>query len=176
MTRAPVAQLDRAPDFESVGRRFESCRARHSARPLRAHGRGARSWRAHERGPCPELVEGPGAPAVAAVRVDLSPPAAMARLSSVDDAPVAQLDRASASGAEGHRFESCRAHQFNRPDPERAQRSCESKGRAHQTSQPSGPRSSSGCFVWASPVATLRPEVFLGLLRLGKRLSQPSGY
>ena len=27
--RAPVAQLDRAPDFESVGRRFESCRARH---------------------------------------------------------------------------------------------------------------------------------------------------
>ncbi len=26
--RAPVAQLDRAPDFESVGRRFESCRAR----------------------------------------------------------------------------------------------------------------------------------------------------
>jgi hypothetical protein len=29
--RAPVAQLDRAPDFESVGRRFESCRARHLA-------------------------------------------------------------------------------------------------------------------------------------------------
>src|SRR5687767_3407029 len=28
--RAPVAQLDRAPDFESVGRRFESCRARQS--------------------------------------------------------------------------------------------------------------------------------------------------
>jgi hypothetical protein len=25
---APVAQLDRAPDFESVGRTFESCRAR----------------------------------------------------------------------------------------------------------------------------------------------------
>ena len=25
---ALVAQLDRAPDFESVGRRFESCRAR----------------------------------------------------------------------------------------------------------------------------------------------------
>ncbi len=24
---APVAQLDRAPDFESVGRRFESCQA-----------------------------------------------------------------------------------------------------------------------------------------------------
>ena len=26
---APVAQLDRVPDFESVGRRFESCRACH---------------------------------------------------------------------------------------------------------------------------------------------------
>ena len=26
---APVAQLDRVPDFESVGRRFESCRAHH---------------------------------------------------------------------------------------------------------------------------------------------------
>ena len=26
---APVAQLDRAPDFESVGRGFESLRARH---------------------------------------------------------------------------------------------------------------------------------------------------
>jgi hypothetical protein len=26
---APVAQLDRVPDYESVGRRFESCRARH---------------------------------------------------------------------------------------------------------------------------------------------------
>ncbi len=25
---APVAQLDRAPGFEPVGRRFESCRAR----------------------------------------------------------------------------------------------------------------------------------------------------
>ena len=30
--RAPVAQLDRAPDFESVGRRFESCRARQPSR------------------------------------------------------------------------------------------------------------------------------------------------
>jgi hypothetical protein len=27
---APVAQLDRAPDFESVGRGFESLRARHN--------------------------------------------------------------------------------------------------------------------------------------------------
>ena len=30
---APVAQLDRAPGFEPVGRRFESCRARHGAIP-----------------------------------------------------------------------------------------------------------------------------------------------
>ena len=30
LERAPVAQLDRAPGFEPVGRRFESCRARHS--------------------------------------------------------------------------------------------------------------------------------------------------
>ena len=27
LLHAPVAQLDRAPDFESVSRRFESCRA-----------------------------------------------------------------------------------------------------------------------------------------------------
>ena len=33
-TRAPVAQLDRAPDYESGGRRFESFRARHF--PFRA--------------------------------------------------------------------------------------------------------------------------------------------
>ena len=30
MTCAPVAQLDRASDFESVGRGFESLRARHN--------------------------------------------------------------------------------------------------------------------------------------------------
>ena len=32
---APVAQLDRAPDFESVGRRFESFRARHFLKRFR---------------------------------------------------------------------------------------------------------------------------------------------
>ena len=37
--RAPVAQLDRAPDFESVGRRFESCRARQRASRAGAAGR-----------------------------------------------------------------------------------------------------------------------------------------
>ena len=45
VVRAPVAQLDRAPDFESVGRRFESCRARHPpggrVRPGRAQARRA---------------------------------------------------------------------------------------------------------------------------------------
>ena len=34
---APVAQLDRVPDFESVGRTFESCRARHKIRGLQTH-------------------------------------------------------------------------------------------------------------------------------------------
>jgi hypothetical protein len=28
LSNAPVAQLDRVPDYESVGRRFESCQAR----------------------------------------------------------------------------------------------------------------------------------------------------
>ena len=34
LRHAPVAQLDRAPDFESVGRRFESCRACHKIKGL----------------------------------------------------------------------------------------------------------------------------------------------
>ena len=34
----------------------------------------------------------------------------------VAGAPVAQLDRASASGAEGHRFKSCQAHQTQARD------------------------------------------------------------
>ena len=29
LNNAPVVQLDRMPDFESVGRRFESCQAHH---------------------------------------------------------------------------------------------------------------------------------------------------
>ena len=41
--RAPVAQLDRAPDFESVGRRFESCRAR---QPPAAVGFARQNWHA----------------------------------------------------------------------------------------------------------------------------------
>ena len=35
--------------------------------------------------------------------------------SATNRAPVAQLDRASASGAEGHRFESCRAYHLYHP-------------------------------------------------------------
>ena len=38
--RAPVAQLDRAPDYESGGQRFESFRARHFRTELRTPGAG----------------------------------------------------------------------------------------------------------------------------------------
>jgi hypothetical protein len=41
----------------------------------------------------------------------------------VAGAPVAQLDRASASGAEGHRFKSCQAHQTQARDSSRTQKS-----------------------------------------------------
>ena len=41
--------------------------------------------------------------------------------SLVAGAPVAQLDRASASGAEGHRFKSCQAHQQTSRDISRTQ-------------------------------------------------------
>jgi hypothetical protein len=40
--RAPVAQLDRAPGFEPVGRGFKSLRARHFARERRSSGVEAR--------------------------------------------------------------------------------------------------------------------------------------
>src|SRR5438067_2864127 len=42
--RAPVAQLDRAPDYESGGREFESLRARHSLQ-LSAQEPAPRAWR-----------------------------------------------------------------------------------------------------------------------------------
>ena len=81
---APVAQLDRAPGFEPVGRGFKSLRARQflvdsrdlsSAVDRQSTGwfTASQSWR------------------------------------TPTCAPVAQLDRASASGAEGRRFDSCRA-------------------------------------------------------------------
>src|SRR4051812_24504134 len=41
-TRAPVAQLDRAPDYESGGREFESLRARHFSSKLDQ--RAGHSW------------------------------------------------------------------------------------------------------------------------------------
>ncbi len=34
---APVAQLDRVPDYESVGRRFESCRVRQKIQRVTAN-------------------------------------------------------------------------------------------------------------------------------------------
>ena len=40
----------------------------------------------------------------------VNPPRSVPDRCGVKNAPVAQLDRASASGAEGHRFESCRAY------------------------------------------------------------------
>ena len=42
-SRAPVAQLDRAPDYESGGRRFESFRARHFPDPRRTSGSSRRA-------------------------------------------------------------------------------------------------------------------------------------
>src|SRR5262245_34653441 len=44
-------------------------------------------------------------------RVDRGKNHVLLSLTLVAGAPVAQLDRASASGAEGHRFKSCQAHQ-----------------------------------------------------------------
>ena len=37
-SRAPVAQLDRVPDYESGGRTFESCQARHTNKGPRNSG------------------------------------------------------------------------------------------------------------------------------------------
>src|SRR5262245_5340750 len=84
--RAPVAQLDRAPDFESVGRRFESCRAR-----LR---------NPNTKFPTPTSTGAVHSLGIWNLRFGIC---------DFPHAPLAQLDRASASGAEGHRFESCRA-------------------------------------------------------------------
>src|SRR5664279_3488314 len=66
---APVAQLDRAPDYESGGREFESLRVRHSRRSADsasclmehrcslAHG-GAQLGQASSRGPTIGLITG----------------------------------------------------------------------------------------------------------------------
>ena len=56
---APVAQLDRASDFESAGRRFESCRARHfciaKTSAVRSSAFRRRNWFLHA--PLAQLVE-----------------------------------------------------------------------------------------------------------------------
>lgn len=44
--KALVAQLDRAADFESAGRRFEPCRARHLTSPARLSARQPQQARA----------------------------------------------------------------------------------------------------------------------------------
>src|SRR5690606_185385 len=63
------------------------------------------------RGPRPRAAAGPGA--ARAVATTRHPPAILAgasRHAAPARAPVAQSDRAFASGAKGRRFESCRAH------------------------------------------------------------------
>ena len=93
--RAPVAQLDRAPDFESVGRRFESCRAR---QPV-----------IKSQNPKPKTQSPTGGDMTFGLGFGIW--GLGFGVWDFPNAPVAQLDRASASGAEGHRFESCRARQ-----------------------------------------------------------------
>jgi hypothetical protein len=128
---APVAQLDRAPGFEPVGRGFKSLRARHSFI--------VRSPREIDCVFLDRLQDQQGRTR----HESLTPVARRAsyneRLFYFDDsaqstvnrswvttamrrfatvrqtghcAPVAQLDRALASGAKGRRFESCRARTF----------------------------------------------------------------
>ena len=107
LVRAPVAQLDRAPDFESVGRRFESCRARHPA--CEGHGATERLRSRAVRYSAPRARrarDGVLRQHVAAAQV-----ACFTDACRSPHAPVAQLDRALASGAKGRRFESCRAYQ-----------------------------------------------------------------
>ena len=81
---APVAQLDRAPGFEPVGRGFKSLRARQFLVDSRE---------------LPSAIDRQSTEWFTTFQ-NWRPPTC---------APVAQLDRASASEAEGRRFESCRA-------------------------------------------------------------------
>ena len=59
-SRAPVAQLDRAPDYEFGGRRFESFRARHSP-PKSIRFRARWTSRARRRGPTAKAIMAPAA-------------------------------------------------------------------------------------------------------------------
>jgi hypothetical protein len=107
---APVAQLDRATGFEPVGRRFESCRAHQPS--LTIHAKVAHRSAKREGGPARanelrlagQLLVRRSTKRERGRSMDL-------RFGGFTYAPVAQLDRATASGAVGHRFESCRAHQ-----------------------------------------------------------------
>ena len=90
-------------------------------------------------------------------------------------APVAQLDRASASGAEGHRFESCRAHQPSlacsreRASAGKPARSRHCTRRLSAVAMRANIRAEHCEGGLPQPdFATLRPAIFLALLRLGK--------
>ena len=98
-TRAPVAQLDRASDYGSEGWEFESLRARHDASASVDVGVGG-AWRS----PVSAPGSGPGGRWFKSTRPDH--PREEPRAPLVLFARVAQLDRASASGAEGRGFES----------------------------------------------------------------------
>ncbi len=57
----------------------------------------------------------PDNPVIAGTHMEFDAKGFMFHNSATNRAPVAQLDRASASGAEGHRFESCRAYHLFHP-------------------------------------------------------------
>ena len=118
---APVAQLDRAPGFEPVGRGFKSLRARQDRRRLRdgetsnfelrtSNGGGRlrrrRSFYCSEaRTQTVRILSSKFA--VRSSEFGFAEATQSRRRAAF--APVAQLDRALASGAKGRRFESCRA-------------------------------------------------------------------
>ena len=109
-TRAPVAQLDRASDYGSEGWEFESLRARHDACRLDDAGVGG-AWRS----PVSAPGSGPGGRWFKSTRPDHHQEEPRAPF--VLFARVAQLDRASASGAEGRGFESRLARMSMREMP-----------------------------------------------------------
>jgi hypothetical protein len=74
--------------------------------------------------------------------------------SLVAGAPVAQLDRASASGAEGHRFKSCQAHQ--------------------QTSKGQGRTQISATHIPGGPLAQLVEQLTLNQRAVGSTPTRPT--
>ena len=71
-------------------------------------------------------------------------------------APVAQLDRASASGAEGHRFKSCQAHQ--------------------QTSKGQGRTQISATHIPGGPLAQLVEQLTLNQRAVGSTPTRPTKF